>query len=103
MRMESAGQATGFGRIAGAFACVGRVAALVLLGAGLAGCARGPTVTAAPGPPVNLSGYSPAFKEGFAGGCDTARGTARRDESRYRDDPQYARGWDDGRSICARK
>lgn len=67
-----------------------------------AGCAHQPP--AGPSrPPVNLSGYSAAFKEGFAAGCDTGRGSARRDARRYGEDEQYARGWEDGRSICSRR
>jgi hypothetical protein len=54
-------------------------------------------------PPINLSGYSAAFQEGFQAGCDTARGAARRDEQRMQSDPQYAQGWQDGRSICAKR
>jgi len=68
----------------------------------LAGCAQQPARSDAK-PPVNLSGYSPAFKEGFAAGCDTAKGQRRRDERRFNDEAQYARGWEDGRSICARR
>jgi hypothetical protein len=54
-------------------------------------------------PPINLSGYSPAFKEGFRAGCDTARGSARRDAERFESDAQYAQGWQDGRSICGKR
>lgn len=68
----------------------------------LAGCAQQPAKGTAK-PAVNLSGYSPAFKEGFAAGCDTANGRPRRDERRFNDEVQYARGWEDGRSICARR
>lgn len=68
----------------------------------LAGCAQQPTKSTAK-PAVNLSGYSPAFKEGFAAGCDTAKGHPRGDERRFNDEVQYARGWEDGRSICARR
>jgi hypothetical protein len=52
---------------------------------------------------VNLSGYSAAFKEGFAEGCDTARGSARRDEKRFGADAQYAQGWQDGKAICGKR
>ena len=87
------------------------LAAAVLL---LAGCAqefvRKPEPPSQPAPPprpapppINLSGYSAAFKEGFQAGCDTARGAARRDEQRMQSDPQYAQGWQDGRSICAKR
>jgi hypothetical protein len=88
--------------------CLATVVAL------LAGCAqefvRKPEPPSQPAPPprpapppINLSGYSAAFKEGFQAGCDTARGAARRDEQRMQSDPQYAQGWQDGRSICAKR
>lgn len=90
--------------------------ALCLAGASLllAGCAqeyvRKPEAPSQPAPPprpapppVNLSGYSAAFKQGFQAGCDTARGSPRRDEQRMQSDEQYARGWQDGRSICAKR
>lgn len=69
----------------------------------LAGCAHQTPVAAPDRPPINLSGYSPGFRAGFADGCDTARGTTKRIQTRYSEDEQYRRGWDDGRSICARK
>lgn len=54
-------------------------------------------------PPVNLSGYSPAFKQGYTDGCASARGSIRRDEERYRSDNDYMMGWSDGRSVCQRR
>jgi hypothetical protein len=54
------------------------------------------------GPSVNLSGYSQSFKDGFAAGCKTARGTSTKDEARMRSDTDYRLGWDDGSSVCAR-
>jgi len=69
-----------------------------------ASCAQPPVAKPKPsGPPVNLSGYSPAFREGFNDGCQTARGDARRNEKRYAEDTQYAQGWTDGRSMCAKR
>ncbi len=58
---------------------------------------------AKPRPPVNLSGYSPAFKAGFTDGCETARGNARRDDERFAAESQYARGWEDGKAICGKR
>jgi hypothetical protein len=90
-------------------------AALAVAALLIAGCAQAPlrTPQAPPAPqatprpappPVNLSGYSAAFREGFQVGCDMARGgAARPDENRLRSDTQYAQGWQDGRSICARR
>jgi hypothetical protein len=77
---------------------------LVLLAAVIAtgGCA---TQAAAPPPrQVNLQGFPPAFKEGYADGCDSARArSVRRDADRYKTDFDYTQGWNDGHSICARR
>jgi hypothetical protein len=54
-------------------------------------------------PPLNLSGYPPAFKEGFKDGCDSFRGNYRRDTARFNADANYATGWQDGFSICRRQ
>lgn len=54
---------------------------------------------------VNLSGYPPAFRDGYADGCDSARraiGTTR-DDSRFQTDSMYAAGWRDGFDICSEK
>jgi hypothetical protein len=51
-------------------------------------------------PNVNLSGYSPAFKEGYVDGCDSARGSQRRNAQRYAADTNYMMGWNDGHSAC---
>lgn len=52
---------------------------------------------------VNLSGYSPAFRQGYADGCDSARAVRRRDEQRYGKDADYMMGWNDGRSACSKR
>jgi predicted secreted Zn-dependent protease len=64
-----------------------------------AGCAGTPTTQ-----PVNQSGYSTAFRQGYAAGCDSV-GARRpqRDEARYKTDTDYMMGWNDGYSICVRK
>jgi len=54
----------------------------------------------APPPPVNLSGYSAAFKQGYTDGCASARGSLRRDDARFRSDNDYMMGWSDGNSVC---
>lgn len=53
-------------------------------------------------PRFNLSGYSPAFRQGHADGCASAGRTQRRDERRFREDADYMMGWNDGRSACRR-
>jgi hypothetical protein len=54
-------------------------------------------------PNVNLSGYPPAFREGFRDGCDSFRGNYRRDGTRFNKDNDYTIGWQDGFSICRRQ
>ena len=63
----------------------------------VASCAGAPTTQ-----PVNQSGYSTAFRQGYAAGCDSV-GARRpqRDEARYKTDTDYMVGWNDGLSICA--
>lgn len=51
---------------------------------------------------INLSGYPQAFKDGYAEGCASVRGSMRRDGARFKSDPQYAQGWRDGLAICRR-
>ena len=53
---------------------------------------------------VNLSGYSPAFKQGYSAGCESAEGrTQRRDEGRYKVEADYTMGWNDGYSVCSKR
>ena len=53
---------------------------------------------------VNLGGYSPEFKQGYADGCGSAGGgRQRRNEDRYRTEADYMMGWNDGFSICHRR
>ena len=56
-------------------------------------------------PNYNLTGYPPAFKEGYTDGCETAKRTSygRKDEHRYATDQQYRAGWDDSFSLCRGK
>jgi hypothetical protein len=56
---------------------------------------------ARPAPNLNLSGFSPTFRDGYVDGCATARnGGMRRDESRYKLEMDYVMGWNDGFSVC---
>ena len=75
-----------------------RLLGAALGGALLVGCAG------APGPaPVNLGGFSPAFKQGYTDGCESAGARSqRRDETRYRTESEYMQGWNDGFSACRR-
>jgi hypothetical protein len=56
-------------------------------------------------PTYNLSGYPPAFKDGYIDGCETAKKTAYgyKDERRLSADTQYRAGWNDGFSLCRGK
>jgi hypothetical protein len=78
-------------------ACLVAAAAAVLVGC--SGASRPP-----PPPSVNLAGFPPAFRDGYAAGCDSARAHAtRRDEARFKADRQYAGGWRDGFDACGRR
>jgi hypothetical protein len=46
----------------------------------------------------NLTGYSDAFKHGFADAC-----AKRQDKQRYKADMDYQMGWSDGGSMCERR
>lgn len=63
-----------------------------------AGCAGAPTLQ-----PVNQSGYSTAFRQGYTAGCDSVGVRhPQRDEARYKADTDYMMGWNDGYSVCRR-
>jgi hypothetical protein len=63
-----------------------------------AGCASPKPVSA----PVNLSGFPPAFRDGYADGCASAKGRLHQDPKRFEADRQYAAGWRDGMDVCRR-
>ena len=95
----------------GMFAVAILIALVVAL---LAGCSavaperRSTDSTGSPTPSkpsdrVNLSGYSPSFKQGYADGCDSAGASRRRDEQRYKTETDYMMGWNDGNSACLRR
>lgn len=56
-------------------------------------------------PNVNLAGYPPVFRAGYVDGCNSARrpDSPKKDEERFKREPQYAAGWRDGHDICLRK
>lgn len=78
------------------------VAALTLM---LAACAGVGTPSPQRAPNVNLSGYPPAFREGYLDGCETGRALIgiRKDERRFTSDALYAQGWRDGFDICKKR
>ena len=48
----------------------------------------------------NLTGYSAAFKQGYADACATPR---KRDAERLKSDMDYQMGWSDGQSLCRKR
>jgi hypothetical protein len=56
-------------------------------------------------PEFNLSGYPPAFRDGYVDGCNSKRQPAStvRDESRFKTDSIYATGWRDGFDMCSQR
>ena len=83
-------------------AAVIRPLAVLGVACALGACAQQAT-PARPG--VNLSGFPPEFREGYADGCNSARAVvgAKEDAARMKSDPQYAQGWRDGHDMCKRK
>lgn len=85
------------GHLRGSWRCLPAVLGCAAV---LAGCAGAPP----PEKSVNLSGYSQAFKQGYAEGCDSARGPRiTKDDARFREDADYMMGWNDGYGICRRR
>src|SRR4026207_1535697 len=56
-------------------------------------------------PNVNLGGYPPEFRAGYLDGCESAKRTIgqKKDEQRFKREPQYATGWQDGFDICSKQ
>jgi hypothetical protein len=85
------------------------IAALCAATALVAACAGLPQQQQQPSQPlppeqrVNQTGYSSAFKQGYADGCNSAQSSRRRDEQRYKSDANYMIGWNDGFSICSKR
>ncbi|MGH8710593.1 MAG: hypothetical protein ACREVA_04650 [Burkholderiales bacterium] len=68
-----------------------------------AGCAQQPPTTAQT-PNVNLSGFPKSFQDGYRDGCTSARSLlTNKDQTRYKSDDQYTKGWQDGYSACRNK
>ena len=68
-----------------------------------AGCATEQSRNSTPAAGINLSGYTPAFRSGYADGCSSVNGSCRRDDARFKSDADYAQGWRDGNDICKRR
>jgi hypothetical protein len=56
-------------------------------------------------PNVNLAGYPPEFRAGYLDGCESAKraGDQKKDEQRFKREPQYVTGWRDGFDICRKQ
>jgi hypothetical protein len=82
-----------------------RTTVLLLAFAGLAGCAsQSPRVgvddTAQVTNSVNLSGFPPEYKHGFAAGCESAKDAGGRLPQRPKGDASFVQGWQDGVDYC---
>lgn len=75
------------------------IAALCVMTALVAACASQPP----PAQRVNQAGYSGAFKQGYADGCNSVQSSRRRNEQRYQSDTDYMMGWNDGFSSCTKR
>jgi hypothetical protein len=97
-----------------------RAALLLALAWAIAGCAptsmgqRGdlpsgdaarplPANAEPPAPGVNLSGFPLLYRQGYADGCASAKGPARKDAARFASDGNYRTGWQDGLALCKAK
>ena len=56
-----------------------------------------------PPPPVNLSGFPLAYRQGYADGCASAKGSERKDAGRFGSDTNYNMGWQDGLALCRKR
>lgn len=76
------------------------ICSFMMLAGLLAGCAA----TEPKARHVNQGGYSEAFKQGYAEGCESAGARSqRRNEARYKTEADYMMGWNDGYSACRRR
>jgi hypothetical protein len=75
---------------------------LLIAAAAMVSCT--PPASKPPESKVNLTGFPPAFRDGYNDGCRSAQASStRRDDKRYAEDRQYASGWRDGFDMCKRK
>lgn len=82
-----------------------RMAVLLVLFTGLAGCASRSLRAGADDPAqatnsINLSGFPPEYKRGFAAGCDYAKDASGSFAQRPKGDAAFVQGWQDGIDYC---
>lgn len=82
-----------------------KMAVALLLFALLGGCASQAARVGADDPArvtdaVNLSGFPPEYKRGFAAGCENAKDASSRPAQRPKGDGSFAQGWQDGVDYC---
>ena len=82
-----------------------RIAVLLLLSVVLGGCASQSLRAGADDPAnvtnfINLSGFPPEYKRGFAAGCENARDASGRSAQRPKGDASFVQGWHDGIDYC---
>jgi len=62
-----------------------------------------PATKEPPPPNVNLDGFPLPYRQGYADGCTSAKGTERKDGARFGSDPNYRTGWQDGVALCKKR
>jgi hypothetical protein len=82
-----------------------RIAVLLLLSALLGGCASQSLRPGADDPAqvtnsINLSGFPPEYKRGFAAGCENAKDASGGSAQRPKGDASFVQGWQDGADYC---
>jgi hypothetical protein len=82
-----------------------RIAALLLLSTLIGGCAPPSLRPGADDPAhvtdsINLSGFPPEYKRGFAAGCENAKDASARPSQRPKGDASFVQGWEDGADYC---
>jgi hypothetical protein len=82
-----------------------RIAVVLLLSAVLVGCASQSRRVGADDPAnvtssINLSGFPPEYKRGFAAGCENAKDASGRSAPRPKGDESFVQGWQDGVDYC---
>jgi hypothetical protein len=82
-----------------------RIAVLLLLSVVLVGCASQSLRVGADDPAhvtdsINLSGFPPEYKRGFAAGCDSAKDAPGRAAPRPKGEASFVQGWQDGVDYC---